>query len=82
MKNIVITSRRQKIEICFLILSFIVANILNLWAILSYGSPIKEMITSIFYVLVFTIVLYAFSVVLRLLFYVIRRSIKVFKKKK
>lgn len=81
MKDIVITARRQKIEICFLVVSFIVANIMNIWAILTYNSPIKEIITSIFYVLVFTIVLYAFSVIIRLVYYVIVRSAKVFRKK-
>jgi len=80
-KDIVITARRQKTEICFLIASFVVANIMNIWAILTYGSPIKEIITSIFYVIVFTIVLYAFSVIIRLVYYGIVRSAKVFRKK-
>jgi len=80
-KDIIITARRQKIEIGFLIASFVVANILNLWAIFSYGSPIKEIITSIFYVLVFTAVLYAFSVIIRLVYYGIARSVRTFKKK-
>lgn len=81
MKDIVISARRQKIEIVFLIISFVVANILNLWAIFSYGSPMKEMFTSIFYVLIFTVVLYAFSVILRLVYYGIARSVRTFKKK-
>ena len=58
MKNTVITARRKKIEL--------------LYAIISYKTPFSEMLTSIFYVLAFSCVLYAFWTLLRLLFYGIR----------
>ena len=67
MKNTVITARRKKIELLTLLVCFI-----NLYAIISYKTPFSEMLTSIFYVLAFSCVLYAFWTLLRLLFYGIR----------
>ena len=78
MKDIIITSRRQKTELWFAAGAFVVANILNIYAIATYGAPAKEVFTSIFYVLAFTAVLYAFSVIVRLLIY---STTRLFKKK-
>lgn len=69
MKDIILTVRRQKTELWFLLGAFVVANILNLWAINSYGAPMKEMFTSFFYVLTFTLFLYALSVIVRMIIY-------------
>ena len=70
MKNTVITARRKKIELLTLLVCFI--KLANLYAIISYKTPFSEMLTSIFYVLAFSCVLYAFWTLLRLLFYGIR----------
>ena len=51
---------------------FIIGNLANLYAIISYKTPFSEMLTSVCYVLVFSCVLYAFWTLLRLLFYGIR----------
>ena len=69
MKDIIINSRRQKVELWYLLGAFVVANLLNLWAIFRYDASIKEMYTSFFYVLVFTFFIYALSVIVRLLIY-------------
>jgi hypothetical protein len=53
-------------------LCFIIGNLANLYAIISYKTPFSEMLTSVCYVLVFSCVLYAFWTLLRLLFYGIR----------
>lgn len=86
MKDIVISSRRQRRELWILAASFAVANILNIWAIRSYGAPLSEIYTSIFYVLVFTAALYAAVAALRLLGYglwrLMRRPEKTAKKSK
>lgn len=73
MKSTVITARRKKIELLTMLVCFVVANLANLYAIISYDTPFSEMLTSIFYVLAFSCVLYAFWTLLRVLFYGIRR---------
>ena len=56
MKNTVITARRKKIELLTLLVCFIIGNLANLYAIISYKTPFSEMLTSIFYVLAFSCV--------------------------
>ena len=72
MKNTVITARRKKIELLTLLACFIIGNLANLYAIISYETPFSEMLTSFFYVLAFPGVLYVFWTILRILFYGIR----------
>lgn len=66
MKDITLTARRQKKELCWLAGAFVVANLLNIKAISDYNAPASEIYTSIFYVLIFTVALYAVTVLLRL----------------
>lgn len=72
MKNTVITARRKKIELLTLLACFIIGNLANLYAIISYETPFSEMLTSFFYVLAFSGVLYVFWTIPRILFYGIR----------
>lgn len=72
MKNTVITARWKKIELLTLLACFIIGNLANLYAIISYETPFSEMLTSFFYVLAFSGVLYVFWTILRILFYGIR----------
>ena len=72
MKNTVITARRKNIELLTLLACFIIGNLANLYAIISYETPFSEMLTSFFYVLAFSGVLYVFWTILRILFYGIR----------
>lgn len=72
MKNTAITARRKKIELLTLLACFIIGNLANLYAIISYETPFSEMLTSFFYVLAFSGVLYVFWTILRILFYGIR----------
>ena len=69
MKNTVITARRKKIELLTLLACFIIGNLANLYAIISYETPFSEMLTSFFYVLAFSGVLYVFWTILRILFW-------------
>ena len=69
MKDIIINSRRQKVELWYLLGAFVVANLFNLWAIFRYDASMKEMYTSFFYVLLFTFFIYVLSVIVRLLMY-------------
>ena len=72
MKNTVITAHRKKTELLTLLACFIIGNLANLYAIISYETPFSEMLTSFFYVLAFSGVLYVFWTILRILFYGIR----------
>ena len=72
MKDTLLTARRKKIELLTLLACFVIGNLANLYAIISYKTPFSEMLTSIFYVIVFSCVLYVFWTILRLLFYGIR----------
>lgn len=72
MKDTIITARRKKVEFITLLICFIVANLVNLYAIIAYHAHFKELITSIFYIIIFTFVLYVFWSILRILFYGIR----------
>ena len=72
MKSTVITARRKKTELLTLLACFIIGNLANLYAIISYETPFSEMLTSFFYVLAFSGVLYVFWTILRILFYGIR----------
>ena len=63
MKDTIVTARRKKIELITL------SNLIHLYAIIAYHAPFTEMITSIFYIIIFTFVLYACWGILRLLFY-------------
>ena len=69
MKDTVLTARRKKIEIITLLVCFVLANLVNLYAIITYHRSMMEMITSIFYIIIFAFVLDAAWALLRLLFY-------------
>lgn len=69
MKDTVLTARRKKTELITLLACFIIANLVNLYAIIAYKAPYSELISSIFYIIIFTFVLYAAWAILRLLFY-------------
>ena len=51
MKDTVLTARRKKIEIITLLVCFVLANLVNLYAIIAYNRSMMEMITSIFYII-------------------------------
>ena len=68
MKDTIVTARRKKIELITLLICFVLSNLIHIYAIIAYHAPFIEMITSIFYILIFTFVLYGFWGILRLLF--------------
>lgn len=69
MKDTILTARRKKTELITLLVCFILANLVNLYSIITYHTPAIEMITSIFYVIVAAIVFYIVWSFLRILFY-------------
>lgn len=76
MKELIISTRRQKTELKTLLVCFIIANLVNLVAILVYDASWLELITSIGYVAVFTLVIYAAWTAIRLAFCGIRQLLR------
>lgn len=72
MKDTVITARRKKRELYVLLICFVLANLLNVYAILVYGGSFIELVTSFFYILSFTIALYITAGIFRLLYWGIK----------
>lgn len=73
MPYIYIASSRIRTELLSLLVCFIIAVGLNIYAIIHYDSPLSELWTSILYVLEATAVLYAVWVVVRLLCFGVAR---------
>lgn len=69
MPTIHIPSRRIRTECISLLVCFLIANALNVYAIIHYDASAWELITSILYVLEATAVLYGLWILLRLLAY-------------
>ena len=72
MKDTLITAKRKKTELITLLVCFIIANLTNLYAVITYNTPFSEMFTSIFYVIIAAAALYVGWSILRILFYGIK----------
>lgn len=79
MKETVITVRRKKIEIWTLVACFVIANLLNVYAIHKYDTPWNELFWSLGFVFTAMAVIYVLWSLLRLLVYGI---ISLFRKKR
>lgn len=73
MKDLNISAKRQKFELKCLAVCFCTAFLINILAILIYKTSWSEVFTQLLWVLIITCVLYAGSVVLRVLYFLIRR---------
>lgn len=72
MKDTLITAHRKKVEQLTWLVCFVMANLLNLYAIIAYKTSFLEVLTSFFYVIMFSCVLYVIWSVLRLVIYGVR----------
>lgn len=75
MKDFIITKKRQKRELITLLICFAISFILNVYAVIAYQSPAKEVLTSLFYVLTFTIFLYFIWSLVRMAIWIIKRCL-------
>lgn len=66
MKDVLITTRRQKTELKYLIASFVLAFCLNICAILLYHTAWRELYTQWFPMLALAIVIYFLLLLIRL----------------
>lgn len=73
MKDIVITGAKVRRELWWLLAAFVLANMLNIYSIIAYGTEWKELATALGYVIAFSLVLYAVIGLIRLLVSGVRR---------
>jgi hypothetical protein len=66
MKDIVITGAVIRRELWWLLAAFILANLMNAYAIVVYDTEWKELFSTLGYVVALSIVLYVFIALLRL----------------
>lgn len=76
MKDIILTERRQKIEITWFIVCLLLALLLNVYSIIAFGTEWKELWTQSVWMLVIGCGLYVLSICVRLLFSVFSRKKK------
>ena len=76
MKDSIITAKRKKTELISFLVCFIIANLVNLYAIIFYETHFKELFTQLGFVTLFAVGLYGFWVVLRVVFYLVRRILR------
>ena len=76
MKDSIITAQRKRTELITLLVCFLIANVVNLCAIVAYSTRLVELVTQIGYVVLFSIALYLCWSVLRLIYYGIRKVVK------
>jgi len=70
MRDTIITGKRKRTEVITILICFLIANLTNLYAILTYDrSSLSELFTSMGYVVVFSGVLYVAWCVIRFVFY-------------
>jgi hypothetical protein len=69
MKSIIITTRRIGIEIACILLAFLVAEGLNLYAIKKHQTSLSELWTQLHIVLILMLIIYAVFTAVRILLY-------------
>lgn len=79
MKDLNIPAKNIKKEIKIFVACFVLANLLNLYAILSYKTALHELFTQIGYVILFSMILYFLLGIVRILVSLIIKTIKSFK---
>jgi len=67
MKDIVITYKRIRLELITLLICFSIGFTVNIVAIVLYKTVLSEIITSLPYILIFTLVIYSLWSMLRLI---------------
>ena len=71
MQDIVITKKRIKKELVFLIISFVIALIMNVYAIISYKTQWIELLTTLHITIFLSVFLYFLIAILRGLWWLI-----------
>ncbi|NCC47242.1 MAG: hypothetical protein EOM16_09435 [Bacteroidia bacterium] len=75
MKEIVITKQRLRRELSFLLMSFLFAFLLNVFAVFVYNTPWIEIFTQIGYVLAITVVAYFLVAIIRGILLLLKKTL-------
>ena len=73
MKDTVITAAVKRRELWILLTCFIVANVVNITTIICYSTPWYEVFTQLGYVVALSVLLYVLTIVVRVVWFVVRR---------
>lgn len=77
MKDTIITVERKKTEIRTFGICFLLANLVNIYAIVAYATSIKEIVTQIGYVFLLAVVLYLLRSILLIVYILIKKIINI-----
>ena len=73
MKDTVIKAAVKRRELWILLTCFIVANVVNITTIICYSTPWYEVFTQLGYVVALSVLLYVLTIVVRVVWFVVRR---------
>ena len=73
MKDTVITAAVKRRELWIWLTCFIVANVVNITTIICYSTPWYEVFTRRGYVVALSVLLYVLTIVVRVVWFVVRR---------
>lgn len=68
MKPIIISPKRQRIELIFMIIAFLISFCFNIYAIILFNAPWSELWTQLFRVIFLSAVIYLLTLILRLIY--------------
>lgn len=74
--NITVSRHRQKVELLSLLVCFVIAFALNVYAIIAYDGKWSELFWSLGFVVATTAFLYAVWIIVRLIFHFVRLVLK------
>lgn len=73
MKDLIFTSKQQKMELIWVAACFCIAILMNVFSIIGYKTLWSELYTQLLWVLIITCFLYAISVGIRIAIYLSKR---------
>ena len=73
MKDIIIPAKKVRYELWTLLICFVLANAINLYAIITFKTKLIELLSMLGYVITATLVLYAAWSLFRILLYLIKK---------
>jgi len=76
MKDILLTSKRQRTEVVLFIVCFLVAFLMNVYSIIAFGTEWKELYTQLIWVLCVGVLFYGVLLVLRILYYSVKKAMR------
>ena len=76
MKDIIIKGNRIVKELKYLLICYIIANLVNVYAIVNYNTEWMELLTWQRFIIFIAVIFYAFTVIIRLIAVALRQLLK------